>query len=282
MMMRHRPRVRPALLFLLAMLPAAAGTAAGAETDAPFVSPIDTLTEAEIASGQAHFRIHCARCHGMLGQGGEGPSLARPTLRHAPDDEALFQVIDEGIRGTGMPGTFGPNEETLWQIAGYVRSLGRLPPEEMPGDPALGQAIYEGKGGCPACHITLGEGRGVGPELSDVGARRNLEYLRRALTNPDADHPMLSDWQKGNINAFLTLRVVSETGEYEGLRINEDEFSVQMRDLTGAIHSFDKRELLDLERAFGHSLMPGYEAVLSSREIDDLASYLMSLKGAAP
>ena len=93
---------------------------------------------------------------------------------------------------------------------------------------------------------------------------------------------MLSDWQKGNINAFLTLRVVSETGEYEGLRINEDEFSVQMRDLTGAIHSFDKRALLDLERAFGHSLMPGYDTVLSAAEIDDLASYLMSLKGTAP
>jgi putative heme-binding domain-containing protein len=255
---------------------------AAAETEALFVSPIDTLTEAELASGQSHFRIHCARCHGMLGQGGEGPSLTRPNLKHAPDDKALFEVIDEGIRGTGMPGTFGPNEETLWQIAGYVRSLGRLPPEEMPGDPMRGREIYEGKGACQTCHIARGEGRGVGPELSDVGARRNLEYLRRALTNPDADHPMLSDWQKGNINAFLTLRVVSETGEYEGLRINEDEFSVQMRDLTGAIHSFDKRELLDLERAFGHSLMPGYEAVLSSREIDDLASYLMSLKGAAP
>ncbi len=274
----YRSPFRTMLLVLLLAVPGAAVAEAGG----PFVSPIDSLTDAEIADGQSHFRVHCARCHGMLGQGGEGPSLTRADLRHAPDDETLFAVIDEGIRGTGMPGTFGPNDETLWQIAGYVRSLGRLPQEAMPGDPQAGQAIYEGKGGCPACHIARGEGRGVGPELSNVGNRRNLEYLRRALTNPDADHPMLSDWQKGNINAFLTLRVVSETGEYEGLRINEDEFSVQMRDLAGAIHSFDKRTLLDLERAFGHSLMPGYETVLSAGEIDDLASYLMSLKGTAP
>jgi putative heme-binding domain-containing protein len=249
--------------------------------EAVFVSPIDTMTEADLAAGRSHFRIHCARCHGMLGEGGEGPSLKRPRLQHAPDDEALFEVIDDGIRGTGMPGTFGPNDEALWQIAGYVRSLGRLPAEEMPGDPALGQQIYEGKGGCPACHITAGVGHGVGPELTDVGARRNLEYLRRSLTNPDADHPMISDWRTGNINAFLTVRVVSEAGEYEGLRINEDEYSVQMRDLSGAIHSFDKSELIDLERAFGHSLMPGYDTVLSGTEIDNLASYLMSLKGAA-
>lgn len=248
--------------------------------DAVFISPIDSMTEADLAEGRSQFRIHCARCHGMLGEGGEGPSLKRPRLPHAPDDETLFQVINDGLRGTGMPGTFGPSDDALWQIAGYVRSLGRLPAEEMPGDPALGRAIYEGKGGCPACHIARGLGHGVGPELSDVGARRNLEYLRRSLTNPDADQPMISDWQTGNINAFLTVRVVSEKGEYEGLRINEDEYSMQMRDLSGGIHSFDKNELIDLERAFGHSLMPGYDTVLTGREIDHLTSYLMSLKGA--
>jgi putative heme-binding domain-containing protein len=170
----------------------------------------------------------------------------------------------------------------MWQIAGYVRSLGRLPPETMPGDPDIGHSLYESKGGCPACHIARGEGKGVGPELSNVGARRNLEYLRRALTNPDADYPMISSWQTGTVNAFLTMRVVSTGGEYEGLRINEDEFSVQIRDLGGNIHSFDKRKLLGLERAFGHSLMPGYDTVLTGEEIDHLASYLMSLKGAAP
>jgi hypothetical protein len=114
-----------------------------------------------------------------------------------------------------------------------------------------------------------------------VGARRNLEYLRRSLTNPDADHPIISDWRTGNINAFLTVRVVSDSGEYEGLRINEDEYSVQMRDLSGAVHSFNKQDLIDLQRAFGHSLMPGYDTVLTRKEIDHLASYLMSLKGSA-
>ena len=41
-----------------------------------------------------------------------------------------------------------------------------------------------------------------------------------------------------------------------------------------------EQDLLDLERAFGHSLMPGYDTVLTGAEIDNLASYLMSLKGA--
>lgn len=265
-------------LWLLALIP----WMAAAAISEPFISPIDTLTEADLASGGKHFRIHCARCHGMLGDGGEGPSLKRPVLDHAPDDEALFEVITGGVQGTGMPGTFGPNDEAFWQIAGFVRSLGRLPPEDMPGDPEIGQHIYATRGGCAACHISEGEGRGVGPELTDVGARRNLEYLRRSMTNPDADHPMLTDWMKGHSNAFLTVRVVSPDGEFEGLRINEDEFSVQLRDISGAIHSFDKRELLDLELAYGHSLMPGYDTMLNAREVDHVASYLMSLKGETP
>jgi putative heme-binding domain-containing protein len=250
------------------------GAAAG-----PAVSPIPSMTQVELASGARLFGVHCGRCHGMLGEGGEGPSLKRPDLRHAKDDAALMELIRDGIPGTGMPGTFGPNDAELWQIAGHVRSLGRLPPEPMPGDPERGRAIYGSKGGCAACHIVRGAGRGVGPELTDVGLRRNAEFLRRSLANPDADHPMLSDRMTGRINAFLTVRIVSPGGEYEGLRINEDEFSIQMRDLSGNIYSFDKRDLLNLERAFGHSLMPGYETVLDPTETNDLVSYLMSLKG---
>jgi putative heme-binding domain-containing protein len=250
-------------------------TAAGQEDS---VAPIAELSQTDLANGQKLFRVHCARCHGMLGEGGEGPSLKRSSLPRAPDDQSLFEVIQEGIPSTGMPRTFGPNTAELWQVAGYVRSLGQLPAEEMPGNPESGRLVYAGKGACSACHIIDGQGKGVGPELSQVGDRRNLEYLRRALTNPDADQPVTFD-MRGRLNAFLTVRLVSPDGEFEGLRVNEDEFSIQLRDLNGALYSFDKRELLHFERAYGHSLMPGYQAMLTDIEVNDLISYLMSRKG---
>ncbi len=256
-----------ALAILLDPQAAAAGT------------PIDAMTSEDLENGERLFRVHCARCHGMLGDGGEGPSLKRAELVHAPDDERLFLVINEGIPGTGMPSTFAPNNTELWQMAAYVRALGRLPAEEPPGDAAKGKEIFETKGACATCHITAGDGRGVGPELTTVGLRRNLEYLRRSLTHPDADYPMTQDRMTGRINAFLTVNIVSPDGEFEGMRVNEDEFSVQMRDLNGDIHSFEKRELLSYERAYGHSLMPGYRAALTRTEIDDVVSYLMIQKG---
>ncbi|SVB90525.1 uncharacterized protein METZ01_LOCUS243379, partial [marine metagenome] len=35
-------------------------------------SPLDGLTDADLADGERLFRIHCARCHGINGAGGEG------------------------------------------------------------------------------------------------------------------------------------------------------------------------------------------------------------------
>ncbi|MDA1073155.1 MAG: c-type cytochrome [Proteobacteria bacterium] len=266
-------------LMILLVIAFPAWALEASQVSSPTPSPIASMGQQDIDAGQRLFRIHCARCHGMLGDGGEGPSLKRARLVHVDDDDELFAVISEGIRGTGMPGVFGPNDQELWQIAGYVRSLGRLPVEEMPGNPERSADLYATRGGCNACHIVNGDGKGVGPELTEVGLRRNLEYLRRSLTNPDADYPMRTDRMSGRINAFLTVQVVGPTGEIEGMRVNEDEFSVQIRDLAGSIHSFDKHTLRSFKKAFGHSLMPGYTTVFSADEVDDLASYLMSLKG---
>jgi putative heme-binding domain-containing protein len=148
----------------------------------------------------------------------------------------------------------------------------------MPGNPVAGSKVYQRVGNCASCHILNGEGNGIGPELSNVGQRRNAAYLRRSVTNPSADQPKLVDRFRGSLNAFMTVRVVSEYGTYEGMRINEDAFTVQMRDLAGEIYSFEKGDLLSYEKAMGHSLMPGYNSVLNETQINDVVSYLMSLK----
>jgi hypothetical protein len=43
----------------------------------------------------------------LKGAGGRGPALAKAKLTRAPNDAALFKVIDNGINGTEMPGA-GP------------------------------------------------------------------------------------------------------------------------------------------------------------------------------
>jgi cytochrome c oxidase cbb3-type subunit 3 len=231
-----------------------------------------------LENGQQLFQTLCARCHGMLGEGSEGPSLTRPNLAHASDDAALVSLIVGGIPGTGMPGSRQLRGQDGHDVAAYVRSLGELPPEEMPGDAIAGAQVYKSIGNCSGCHILNGEGFGIGPELSNVGQRRTAAYLRRSVTSPEADQPRLVDRFRGSLQAFLTVRIVSEIGAYEGMRINEDAFTVQMRDMAGEIYSFKKSDLISYEKVEGHSLMPGYNSVLNEKQIDDVVSYLMSLK----
>ena len=236
-------------------------------------SPLDGLSEADLAEGKKVFNVHCARCHGIAGQGGEGSNLVRSKLKYATDDQALIDLIGEGIPGTGMPAIWTLNDERTAQVAGYVRTLGRLDAEEMPGDPQRGADIYQRAGGCSACHIIAGHGKGIGPELTHVGDQRGLDYLRQSLTEPAATQSQTRGYQN-----FLTVRVKSGQQEVEGLRVNEDAFSVQVRDMSGTIHSFRKDELTEFEKVFAHSLMPAYSAALSDDDMNDLISYMMSLR----
>ena len=241
--------------------------------------PAMNLGQVDVEAGETTFRIHCARCHGMKGEGGEGTNLNRPRLRHARDDAQLFDVITTGIDGTGMPSTLLTNRE-IYQAMAYVRSLGRVEQLPPPGDAVRGETLYWNAAGCAACHIVAGKGVGVGPELSDVGARRGTPYLLRALSDPRAEQPRGTPPMEGPYAAYLTVRVHTEDGRVlEGMRVNEDAFSILLRDLNGTVHSFSKAGLTRLEKLFGHSLMPGYESELTTEQVNDIVSYLMTLEG---
>jgi len=236
-------------------------------------SPLDDLTEADLAEGEKAFKVHCARCHGIAGLGGEGSNLVRSRLKYATDDQALIDLLNKGIPGTGMPAVWTLDEQRRTKVAGYVRSLGQLEAEEMPGDPVRGREIYQSSGGCPACHIVQGHGIGIGPELTYVGDQRGIDYLRQSLTDPAATQSQTMGFQN-----YLTVRVETLRSEVEGMRINEDAFTVQVRDTSGTIHSFRKDELTKFEKVFAHSLMPEYTAALSDEDRNDLISYMMTLR----
>ena len=138
----------------------------------PALKPLTKPAATDLARGRHLFEGQCARCHGIGGTGGFGPSLVRPRLRHAPDDQALVTLISDGIPGTPMGAEGDLSHHEIAQVAAYVRSLGRLPAERLPGDSARGKLVYAAKGACSTCHIIRGDGGALGPDLTDVGARR--------------------------------------------------------------------------------------------------------------
>ena len=227
-------------------------------------------TPDDLGRGQKLYDNHCSLCHGQTGGGGKGPSLAQPTLRHAPTVERLAEVIRQGIPGTEMPGAWQLTDRESMQVAQYVRTLGRTAIVKLPGDAARGRALYASKGGCASCHIVQGAGSSLGPELSEVGARRGPDYLREARVKPAAIVP----------EAVLVVRVTTRDGKtIRGIRVNEDTFTIQLRDAANHFYSFRKSSLLNLEKQFNQSLMPSFESAFTAAELDDLIAYLASLRG---
>ena len=255
-----------ALIFFSALV-------AAAQVDPDYVIPKENphASPDDLQRGQRLFLGHCASCHGPAGEGGRGASLARPRLPRAPDDPALFKVIRDGLPGTEMPAAWVMINREIWQVAAYVRTLGRVAEERLSGDGGRGEAIYRGKGNCVQCHSITGHGGAFGPELTEIGSRRSATYLRAALLEPDSAVP----------EGFLQVRLTARDGRrLTAIRLNEDTFTIQIRDLASGILSFRKQDLKELLKDWGKSPMPGVRGALSDAEVADLVAYLAFLRGA--
>jgi ubiquinol-cytochrome c reductase cytochrome b subunit len=68
---------------------------------------------------------------------------------------------------------------------------GTIIPQEAKAFPielAKGREVYEAQG-CSACHVVRGRGTAAGPDLTRIGASRDIEWLKRFLRNPTAVKP---------------------------------------------------------------------------------------------
>ena len=244
---------------------------------------LQLLAPARLAAaetGETLFRVHCAPCHGPDGTGGRGPDLAVRSLPRAPDDAALSALIALGIAGTDMPGTRMTGEENRRLVA-YVRGLDRPRTAPAEGDRGNGERLFWSRGNCGQCHTVGARGGRLGPDLTAVGARRGPDYLRTALVEPEAEVPDNFTFYRRVIympDNFLQVRVLTREGtRITGARVNEDTFTIQIRDAAGRIYSFRKEELRELNKDWGKSPMPAYGSVFSEEEIRDLVAYLLSL-----
>jgi putative heme-binding domain-containing protein len=235
----------------------------------------------DIEQGRQLFQGLCVTCHGFAGAGLEAPPLNRRVLEGAPDDQALRGVIAEGIPNRGMPRVRRFTDGELTHLVAYVRSLGQTKDAPIRGNAQKGAETYN-RLGCAGCHIVKGVGGGLGPELTAIGRLRGPVYLRQAIVEPAAMLPRgtLPVPARG-YSEYLPVVVVTRDGrELQGLRVNEDVFSIQVRDAGNSLHSFRKSEVASIKKQVGVSLMPSFASRLKADELDDLVAYLAGLRGA--
>lgn len=251
---------------LVAALVVVAGPAAPAEAQE---NPYETLID--VRMGERVFRAQCGRCHGRDARGNDetgAPDLTTGQFSRVSSDAGMFDVIRDGIDGTAMIG-ISPraSDQSVWQIVSYINSLNLDPDDyDLPGDARRGEQVYAGAN-CSTCHMVRGEGGRTGPDLSTVGSRLDPDEIATSLSDPDAE--VAPRWWTMRINR-------ADGSTIEGLRMNEDTFTVRIMDNDENLWSFMKSEVRSLEQ-IKTSTMPAAEGLTAS-EMDDLVAYLFSLR----
>jgi cytochrome c oxidase cbb3-type subunit III len=235
--------------------------------------------------GEYQFRLNCAFCHGLGARGGgRGPDLTR-AKRHGGSDAEIFHNIHDGIAGTAMPAAtnggigVGMSDEEIWQVVTYIRSLEAKAPAQPAGNAAHGKELFNGTAGCSTCHMMVGKGGRLGPDLTSVGASRSTEYLVESLRNPSRRLAQgIFEAMKEFPQEYVSVSVVTSDGaKLSGVVLNEDQFTLQMLDASEQLHLFEKDKLRSLEKK-RESAMPVYdEKTLSDKDLQDLIAYLQTV-----
>ena len=247
-----------------------AGGSLFAAQDPPAKNPLEGNSDA-IRGGMGLYRARCADCHGMDARGVRAPDITQ-VWASGRTDEGLFKTIKEGVSGTEMPANPRILDVEGWQILAYLRTLAAPAPTDPPRGNALnGEKIF--RANCAGCHRVNGAGGRLGPDLSRIGVSRPraavLLRIRRGT----------EDFRPG----FEPVTLTPPSGPpIQGVKKNEDLFSVQIMDTRERIQGYEKDKMKSVKNDT-KSAMPVFGPDrLSDSDLDDLLRYLQTLRGFDP
>jgi putative heme-binding domain-containing protein len=229
---------------------------------------VGQFSQVDVETGFILYNANCITCHGANGDSVTGVNLRSGQFRRVSSDADLNRLIQTGIPGTAMP----PGRYSTAELAGlvaYIRSMREFDTRPARGDARRGQALFEGKGGCTKCHRVNGKGSRSAPDLSDIGAVRAADALERSVIDPTGSM----------LPVNRSVRAVTRDGKViTGRRLNEDTYTVQLIDAQDRLVSLAKSDLREYT-IIKTSPMPSYKNELSPAELDDVVTYLRTLKG---
>ena len=141
---------------------------------------------------------------------------------------------------------------------------------KLQGDAAKGAEVFRRDAtGCIKCHQVRGEGRDLGPALSEIGTKLPKEALYEAILDPSA----------GISFGFEAWQVELKSGdEAFGIKASETADEVAIKDANGIITRHQRSAIAAL-RQMKSSMMPaGLQQTMTQQELVDLVEYLASLK----
>jgi cytochrome c oxidase cbb3-type subunit III len=243
--------------------------------------PLMGQGQASTDQGAEEFQANCAGCHGADGKGGDkGPSIATLASVVALSEIELTKIVRDGT-AAGMPSFERLGDAKIAAVVHYLRTLqGKTAisdTEELTGDAAAGRALYFGKAQCSSCHMVstagLGEGGFIASDLTSYGASHTAIATRQAIVQPDTPLDPAS----------RVVEVQTKTGQkLTGVVRSEDNFNLALQTEDGRYHFLTRSSLAEVIYK-QYSLMPrDYSTRLTSKELDDLVSFLIVTGKNAP
>lgn len=222
----------------------------------------------DVAPSQKVYAERCAGCHGPDFRGtDQGPALiGNPPVRRM-SLQRLRGIIRDGISNTGMP-PFDLPPHDIEALASFVHSLNSQAAESnVPGNPAAGEQFFFGKGNCSSCHVVLGKGQPIGPDLSNLGNERTVEEIQSALKQPSADITPGYDLVTVKLRDGKAIR---------GFARSRSNFDIRVEDLQGKLHLLQEGQIASITED-RRSPMPPVE--VAGGELQNLVAYLSRLTG---
>jgi PQQ-dependent dehydrogenase (methanol/ethanol family) len=230
-----------------------------------------SVAPSNVTEGAKVFAQRCAGCHGADARGTDrGPALAGSRRVGRQSVRQLRDLIHNGIAGSGMPGFDLPAQE-LDAVAALVHSLNAPAAEnDVRGDSVAGERFFLGKGECASCHMVFGNGKPIGPDISNAGREMTVDQIREALLQPSAH--IAAGYE------LVTVRLRDEKS-VRGFARSRSNFDIRLQDLEGRFHLLQEDQISAIQEE-KQSLMPPVKA--SPEELQDLIAYLSRLTGVKP
>ena len=225
---------------LVAQLKAFSPRFASEQPQPVVIGPEAPETPANVEAGKAVYeKLKCGACHGTDGRGTgaiahelkddwgrptTATNLAEPwTFRGGDTVRDIFLRFRTGMNGTPMPSFFGAaSEAELWQLAVYVKSLGRRPLWDMSANEvaefyraqrqqAAADKVRHGEyiaanAGCQMCHSPFREDNTMIEELRFAGGQKFevVPFGTFVSYNLTSDKETgLGGWSDDQIRTFL-------------------------------------------------------------------------------
>jgi len=257
------------LLFLVLAILVCVGIAGSSQT----VNKSEGTSDSAADQGKQFLASNCASCHGIDGKGSErAPNITDNPYMRQLSDAQLKDIISNGIPGTGMPAFHSLSDSVISELIAYLRNGGGSGnTAKLPGTPKNGEKIFFGQAGCSKCHMIAGRGGFIASDLTEYARTHSTDQVREAILGNSP----------GEKRARLATAVLRNGKKYVGRVRNEDNFSLQLQSLDGNFHFLARSEVKKLDFDPQPMMPASIGSSLSTSELNDLISYLLSAAGNA-